>query len=122
MADLDPALEALARLHRLQAEPETTQATVDRLVAVAVDAVPGCDRASITAAADRPTTIAHLGAGTEQIDNAQYDHGGPCVHAYKNNETVSIPDITNDTRWPSFARTALYNGVRSSQSHPLVVD
>ena len=122
-------LDALFRLHRPLVEPEAVETTLTRIVALATEAVPGCDEASVTAAIgpnhrSSPATVAHSGEGTRALDEVQYepDEGGPCVHAYQANEVVRLDDIAKEDRWPKFRQTAAELGVASSLSIPLLLE
>lgn len=122
MVELDPLFHALARLHRALVEPEDLAATLDRIVFLALDSVPGCDEASITVATEGPSTAAHSGHETLALDEAQYQRGGgPCVHAFEARQVVAMPDIAIDERWPGFRDEAIRQGFRSSLSFPMEV-
>jgi GAF domain-containing protein len=122
MAELDPAFHALARLHRALVEPEELGTTLDRIVALSLDAVPGCEQASITVATEGPSTAAYTSREAEALDKVQYHcGGGPCVHASHVREPVSMPDIATDDRWPAFCAEAVRQGFRSSLSYPMEV-
>lgn len=81
--------------------------TLDRLVALAVVSVPGCDWAAVTAwpTGHRPRSLATSSEVAATADNIQYDAGdGPCLQAASENEPVVIPDLDDSARWPGFAR------------------
>ena len=51
------------------------------------------------------------------LDETQYRDGfGPCLEVAQSAGTVTVPDMTAETRWPAFARQALVVGVHSSLS------
>ena len=56
------------------------------------------------------------------LDAAQATLGqGPCLDALREQRTVTIPDTSNETRWPAFAMRAAELGVGSMLSLPLSV-
>jgi signal transduction histidine kinase len=48
------------------------------------------------------------------------DYFGPCAMAVCLKETVVIPDISSDARWPEYRALALENGLRASWSTPIL--
>jgi GAF domain-containing protein len=55
-----------------------------------------------------------------EIDEAQYRSGeGPCMYAFRNQQTYRIDDTATDTRWPEFAAAALGHGIHATLSVPL---
>jgi GAF domain-containing protein len=55
-----------------------------------------------------------------EIDEAQYRSGeGPCMYAFRNQQTYRIDDTTSETRWPEFAAAALGHGIHATLSVPL---
>jgi len=86
----DPLIDVLAGMHRALVAPEELKVTMERLVGLTPAAVPGSDQASITEASATPSTVAHIGNDALAIDDAQYDGGGPCLHAYEHREVVVI--------------------------------
>lgn len=109
-------------IHRALMAPEELKVTMERLVGLTPAAVPGSDQASITEASATPSTVAHIGNDALAIDDAQYDGGGPCLHAYEHREVVVIDEIAEDDRWPEFRDVATGRGVHASQSHPLLLE
>ena len=122
MVELDPAFHALARLHRALVEPEALDVTLERIIALSIDAIPGCDQASVTLATGPPSPMVPSAAGAVAVDAAQYRGGGPCVTAYEQRVVVSVPEIATDGRWPDFAHVAAQQGLRSSLSLPLILE
>jgi GAF domain-containing protein len=55
-----------------------------------------------------------------EIDQAQYEQGdGPCISAFRTQQTYRIASTIDDDRWPEFAKTALAHGIHSTLSIPL---
>ena len=68
----------------------------------------------------RPSTAIFTDGEAPEIDTSQYETGvGPCLDAFRNGKRYRIDDTAEEDRWPSFARTALEHGVRSTLSLPL---
>jgi GAF domain-containing protein len=69
-----------------------------------------------------PMTAASSSERASALDTAQYGEGaGPCLEAYRTGATVRVADYrTAGTRWGSFGRHAVEEGVLSSLSLPLV--
>lgn len=57
------------------------------------------------------------------IDRAQYESGqGPCLQAIREHETIRMPDMTTESRWPDFLGRAVGLGVRGMLSFQLYVE
>lgn len=99
-----------AVLHdRLRSDVDKASA-LQRLVDLAVRAIPSCDSAAITQwpLGRSPQSLAASDQTATQWDQLQYDLGeGPCLTAAADNEAVQLLDFANDERWPRFAAEAL---------------
>jgi GAF domain-containing protein len=95
---------------------------LERVVHLASEMLPGSAEASITLLTDdRPSTLAFTGEVAVALDERQYeDESGPCLTCARTGQTVVIPDMTAETRWPRYVESAREHGVRSSMSVPLV--
>jgi GAF domain-containing protein len=119
--DLAGRLSDLARtLQDEDGVDETLQAIVD----AAVGTVPGAQYAALSVV-ERRREI-HTRAGTAdvvfKVDQVQYDTGeGPCLSAVYDQQTVSLPDMTTEQRWPKFTARTAELGVRSMLSFQLYV-
>jgi transcriptional regulator with GAF, ATPase, and Fis domain len=119
--DLAGRLSDLARtLQDEDGVDETLQAIVD----AAVGTVPGAQYAALSVV-ERRREI-HTRAGTAdvvfKVDQVQYDTGeGPCLSAVYEQQTVSLPDMTIEQRWPKFTARTAELGVRSMLSFQLYV-
>ncbi len=66
---------------------------------------------------ENATTAAFTGALAVHLDERQYDTGqGPCLAAAAGGETVLIPDMTAEDRWPEYSPDAVRRGALSSVS------
>jgi GAF domain-containing protein len=123
--DISPELlDAIRKLSSLLESDDALQKTLQTVVDLSVETLPGCDAAGVTLrikGTDR--TAAASDSFTLAIDNIQYEHDeGPCVQALENDEIVRIEDISQESRWPGFTREAAQQQLRSSLSHPLRED
>jgi hypothetical protein len=97
----------------------------DRVVQVAVAAIPNADHCAITLVQDtrRPRTLAATGALTRNVDDLQYATGeGPCLDAIDKDDLVEVEDLAVDDRWPAFGRKCVEEtGIHSVLSVRLVL-
>ena len=79
--------------------------TLEKAVGLAVELIEGCDEAGVSLV-HRKQRIDTPAATTETVrrgDALQYELGeGPCLDAIWEGETVTSPDLANDTRWPTW--------------------
>ncbi|QBI51977.1 ANTAR domain protein [Streptomonospora litoralis] len=116
MTDLALTRKFVEVTHRLS-EPGDLTTRLNDAVALAADAVPGCDYAGVTVIrrGRELRTPAYSDASTLLADGAQYElDEGPCVDTARSHSPwLQIDDIGRDGRWPSFAEKAEALGVRS---------
>lgn len=91
------------------------QPTLDRVVALAVETIESSDYCSIAvrtgAQVETPAATADVG---RQADELQYLLGeGPCLDALWSSDACVIDDLTQETRWPEWARHVAKSGIRS---------
>jgi len=116
---LGVALAALTRGHlgwarTLQREHASEHDTLQAVTAAAVQAVPGAENATITLVVGRTKvqTRAATGARARRTDELQTElDDGPCLTTIWEQETVHIPDMATESRWPRFAAAAAEAGV-----------
>lgn len=71
----------------------------------------------------RPTTAACSDPLAKEIDEVQYLlDDGPCLHAMRSGDQVSIDDTADRMHWPRFEAAAQARGIRSCLALPLVTD
>jgi GAF domain-containing protein len=71
----------------------------------------------------RPLTVASSDGLAATVDEVQYGiDKGPCLHAMRTGEVVSVPDTAGEPRWAGFEVRAAAHGVGSSLSIPLTTD
>jgi GAF domain-containing protein len=69
-----------------------------------------------------PLTVASSDERAQGLDESQYAvNEGPCLHALRTGEPVSMSDLRTDQRWPDYVSAARGQGLRSSLSLPLTV-
>lgn len=76
------------------------------MVGAAVELIPGAEEASISLVRGRRKveSCAPSGPLARQLDELQEKSGqGPCLDAAFEHQTVSVPDLAHDDRWPQFA-------------------
>ena len=116
--------EKFSELSRTLQEQDDLDATLQAIVVAATDTVPGVEYASISAVRKHRevTTIAATGDLPRAVDQAQYDAGeGPCLQSLYEQQTVRLPDIAAETRWPRFAARAREIGMGSMLAIQLYV-
>jgi GAF domain-containing protein len=96
---------------------------LEQVVHVAARMFSGPIEASITlVAGDSPSTVAFTGDLAIALDERQYEaERGPCLDAAASGETLRVTNLSDDGRWPSYARAAVERGIHSSLSVPLPV-
>ena len=71
----------------------------------------------------RPATVACSDPLAADIDEVQYRlDDGPCLHAMRSGDRVSIEDTAGRQQWPQFEAAAQARGIRSCLALPLVAD
>ncbi len=108
--ELAAAFAGFARSVQEQDDPEST---LVEIVRAAVELVPGCTDGSISVVLGR-RSISSQAASSELpavVDSLQESTGqGPCLDAAYVHETVRVPDMASETRWPLFAARAAEAG------------
>ncbi|MFC9553813.1 GAF and ANTAR domain-containing protein [Rhodococcus sp. NPDC056960] len=107
-------LEQIAR--ELRAEHASIQGTLEVITRAAVEVVPGAEHAGITLVRKgrRFESRAATSPLPHTIDDLQHRlRDGPCLQAIWEHETVLVPDMSAESRWPRFAPAAAAAGARS---------
>ena len=121
----DELAEQLGRLARLLEAEDDTGAMLDAVVLAAVRLIPGAEAASISlVVARRQITSEHRSSELPaRVDAIQTETGeGPCLDAAYEHQTVHVPDLRHEQRWPTFARRAFEAGAGSMLSFQLYVE
>jgi GAF domain-containing protein len=68
----------------------------------------------------RPVTVACSDPVAARVDEVQYRlDDGPCLHAMRDGEVVTIKDTADQAQWPEFETAAAAAGIRSCLAVPL---
>ncbi|GAA2108953.1 GAF and ANTAR domain-containing protein [Microlunatus panaciterrae] len=109
-------LSSFATISReLLAEPEE-DLTLERIVKLAVEAVPGCDFCGISLrrGQGKVETPASTASVVDESDALQYEFNeGPCLDAIWEGDTYVVQDLRTDPRWPRWAPKAAALGFGS---------
>ena len=117
--------DSFAEIARSLAGQDGLDATLQRIVELATQIVPGTQHAAISLirAHRQVQTVAPTGALARRVDQIQYDAGeGPCLDAIWAHEVVRIDDLSSTGRWPGFASRAAQAGVLSMLAFRLFVE
>ena len=120
----DGLAQMLSDLARSLQNQDSVEDTLRGIVTAAVHNVPGAQYAALTVVAARRkvSTPAATHEVAREVDRAQYETGqGPCLDATWEQQTVRLPDMAGEDRWPEFTPRALALGVRSMLSFQLYV-
>lgn len=115
-------LSELARTLEQQVDPHETLRSV---VAAAVELIPGTDEGSVSVVAGRRHVHSEAASSElpEKVDALQVEVGqGPCLDALYEQQTVRVPDLCQDQRWPKFSRRAAELGAGSMLTFQLYVE
>lgn len=127
-ADTDEATAELAEVVSASARALFTAGsvseTLQRIVALAVETVDGCDLAGVFVVADgKVTTPASTDTLVIQLDGLQFEADeGPCLDAVSERGVFYAVDLLDDARWPRFGPAASDLGVRCLLALPLLAD
>ena len=116
--------EKLSDLSRTLQDTKDVEGTLKAIVRAAADTVPGVEHASISSVVKRREvrTLAATGDLPRAVDQAQYDTSqGPCLDSLYEQQTVRLPDMATETRWPEFAAQAHEVGLGSMLAIQLYV-
>jgi len=96
--------------------------TLGQIAALACDTIPDIDEVSVTLVdREKAKTVVFTGELAVHLDERQYKNGvGPCLDAALTGETVVV-DVTDESLYPDFARSAQRAGVTHSMSIGLPV-
>ncbi|MBG6226617.1 GAF domain-containing protein [Arthrobacter sp. CAN_A2] len=116
--DRDLATELAELARSLQQEPDA-DAVLAGFVTAALRLIPGADEGSVSVVLNRKNVGSRVPSGPlpERIDALQVETGeGPCLQAAYEHQTVRVPDMGTETRWPKFAERAAEAGARGMLS------
>ncbi len=102
--------------------PGDTASTLDAIVRVALDSMPGIDAVGISMAdaRGRVESLAVTDEKVIELDRLQYETGqGPCLEAISTGRPVRAQNLAKETRWPQFIKVARGLGLRSQLGIPV---
>lgn len=124
-AAIDRIAEALGVLARDLETHDKPGTMLPAVVAAAVAMVPGAEEGSISAVYGRREVRSEAPTSdlSRRVDALQEElQQGPCLDAVYRQQTVRVPDMTTEQRWPLFAAHAARAGARSMLSLQLWVE
>ena len=124
-AAVDVIAQTLADLARELEEHDDPDTILRAIVAAAVAIIPGTDEGSISVVLGRRRIISEAPTSDfpRQIDALQEEcQQGPCLDAAYQHQTVRIPDMSTEQRWPLFAARAAQLGAGSMLALQLYVE
>jgi GAF domain-containing protein len=119
---MDPT-EAFAELGRIKLSETNLDGVLRTIADLAKRTIPGADEVSVTLVRDKgPHTAAFTGELALNLDESQYETGrGPCLDASAAAATLSVPEMSGESRWPQWAARSAELGINSSLSIGLPV-
>jgi GAF domain-containing protein len=119
--DTNPYAEGLAALSSFFVGESSVEETLLRIADIAVASSPA-SFAGVTLLVDgRPTTAVFTDPESPEIDTAQYETGdGPCLSAFRHQDTCRITDTRTEPRWRAFCEACVEHDILSTLSLPLV--
>lgn len=121
----DELATVLSRFARDVQQEDDPDRTLEVIVQNAVALIPGCDEASISVVIGRQRVSSEVASGDlpRIVDALQERVGqGPCLDAAYEHETVRVPDMAIETRWPQFTAEALAAGAAGMMCLQLFVE
>ena len=115
-------LSDVARTIQKQDDPDETLASIVR---AAIELIPGTDEGSISAVVNRRNVRSHAASSDLPaiVDGIQDETGqGPCLDAVFEQQTVRVPDMRTEQRWPDFASRAADAGAAAMLAFQLYVE
>jgi GAF domain-containing protein len=115
--NLDPS-DAFAQLGRIRLGTVDIDGLLHQVADLAKRSISGATEVSVTLVRDKGAhTAAFTGEQALLLDEWQYEHGhGPCLEASESTATLSVTDMTNESRWPGWTARCVEAGAHSSLS------
>ncbi|MDQ6715011.1 MAG: GAF and ANTAR domain-containing protein [Actinomycetota bacterium] len=117
--------ETFAEVARTLRGERSVQATLDKIVELAVKTIDGCEHAGVTLVErGKMRTPAASDEIPRLVDAVQYETGeGPCLDAIRDHDVFQTDDLTQEPRWPNFSRRAAEeSGVASMLAYRLYIE
>lgn len=117
--------QSIAEAARTLTTPRSLDDTLQTIVEVACNSVPGFDHVGIATLEKKGhiETRAFTGELVVHLDKVQYGlREGPCSAALQGDDTVSVSSLQHEQRWPGYVPQARAAGVRSQMAVKLYLD
>jgi GAF domain-containing protein len=117
--------ESIDQAARTLNQHQSLDETLQTIVEVACNSVPGFDQVGIATVHERGKiqTRAFTGDLVLHLDRVQYSLGeGPCSAALQGTDTVCVSSLHSERRWPRYVPQAREAGVRSQMAVKLYLD
>jgi GAF domain-containing protein len=117
--------QSIAEAARTLYKPRSLDETMQTIVEVACNSVPGFDHAGISTVEKQGTieTEACTSDLVLRLDAVQYAlREGPCSAVLQGNDAASVSILEHEQRWPRYVPQALEAGVRSQMAVKLYLD
>ena len=113
--------ELLSEFARTLLTDFSIESILDHLVVRIADVLPiGSAGVTLISATGKPRHVAASDDSALRFVKLQTELGeGPCLTAHGTGQTVTVPDLRSDDRFPTFSRRALEEGMRAVFSFPL---
>jgi GAF domain-containing protein len=125
MTDIEPLdpTQAFAQLGQIKLRDTDLDGVLKTISYLARRTIPGAAEVSVTLVRGKGAhTAAFTGELALNLDESQYEQGhGPCLDAAAAAATMSVPEMTDEDRWPDWTARCVELGVRSSLSIGLPV-
>ena len=123
MDDGTAQVAALTELQSILLDTEGVEEFVDGVAEATARHVGPATSATITLRRDgRPTLVGASDPRAAECDEVEYAAGaGPCLEAIDTGRTVHVPDLAQETRWPSWRAAAHAQGFGSAAALPRTV-
>jgi GAF domain-containing protein/ANTAR domain-containing protein len=120
---LTPTLHEVVALRLLDLLCESTDLdqVLQAVTELAVEAIPGCDCASVTLIRDStPVTVAASDERARTVDESQYAQTrGPCLEAALTDDVVQVDNVLVDASDQAWGAVAARAGIQASVSIPI---
>jgi GAF domain-containing protein len=116
---------SIAEAARTLYRPRSLDDTLQTIVEVACNSVPGFDQVGIATIEKRGDvkTRAFTGDLVPPLDEMQYAlREGPCSETLQGGESVSVSSLRDEQRWPAYVPRARSVGIRSQLAVKLYLD
>jgi GAF domain-containing protein len=117
--------ESIDQAARTLNQHQSLDETLQTIVEVACNSVPGFDQVGIATVQKRGKieTRAYTGGLVLHLDRVQYRlREGPCSAALQGSDTVCVSSLHSERRWPRYVPQAREAGVRSQMGVKLYLD